>query len=368
MIFGYTGRTDYRDSRGHRWRPGVELVTRGAAGVDAVAAFWWTNAAPGEISGTGDPELYRYGVHGRDFWVNVTVGPDRYHARLKFAATRGLDTRKNCFDIRINGRHVVERLDVAATAGGPNRAVDLVFNDLLPTNGIIELRFTAAHTSDGENTVRGEAFVQALEIGPGRGGQGAPPVSAPALPATANLLLNAGFEETGGGRQGAGGVNVPLAEWHCQFLGPSQSYVWQEADYAAHPDWGLPEFHTGKGAIRTHTDAQGHTQICQDVEVEPNKRYVAAVWVRAADLRGKGFGQHANDSAALEVREMDHTGKAISKHHKVERKAAGPYAPLRCEFLTTAATAQVRFILDTVINCQYAEGHVTYDDCELRAQ
>jgi hypothetical protein len=177
MILGYPGREDYRDAAGHTWRPGAELVTRLANGADTVAACWWTNAASGEISGTADPELYRYGVHGRDFWVNLTVGPGRYHARLKFAATRGLDTRADSFDISINGRRVVEGLDVTATAGGPNRAVDLVFNDLTPRNGVLEFRFTAARMSKADATARGEAFVQALEIGPGSGGQGAKPIS-----------------------------------------------------------------------------------------------------------------------------------------------------------------------------------------------
>jgi len=181
MIFGYPRREDYRDAAGNAWRPGAELVTRLANGADTVAACWWTQAAAGEISGTTDPELYRYGVHGREFWVNATVGPGRYYARLKFAATRGLDTRSNCFDIRVNGRRLVERLDVAATAGAPNRAVDLVFNDLTATNGILEFRFTAARISSADTTARGEAFVQALEIGPGSGGQGAKAVSAPAV-------------------------------------------------------------------------------------------------------------------------------------------------------------------------------------------
>jgi hypothetical protein len=76
---------------------------------------------------------------------------------------------------------VVERLDVAAMAGGANRAVDLVFNDLAPRNGVIEIRFTAARISPADTTARGEAFVQALEIGPGSGGQGAKPVSASAV-------------------------------------------------------------------------------------------------------------------------------------------------------------------------------------------
>jgi hypothetical protein len=181
MIFGYPRREDYRDAAGNTWRPGAELVTRVANGADTVAACWWAQAAPGEISGTADPELYLYGIHGREFWVNVTVGPGRYHARLKFAATRGLDTRTNCFDIRVNGRRVVERLDVAATAGGPGRATDLVIDDLTPTNGILEIRFTAARISSSDTTARGEAFVQALEIGPGSGGPGAKPVSAPGV-------------------------------------------------------------------------------------------------------------------------------------------------------------------------------------------
>lgn len=177
MIFGYPGREDYRDAAGNTWRPGAELVTRVANGTDTVAACWWTNAASGEISGTADSELYRYGVRGRDFWVNLTAGPGRYHARLKFAATRGLDTRTNSFDVSINGRRVVERLDVTATAGGPNRAVDLVFNDLTPKNGILEFRFTAARIPNAGANAGGEAFVQALAIGPGSGGQGAKPIS-----------------------------------------------------------------------------------------------------------------------------------------------------------------------------------------------
>ena len=171
MVFGYTGREDIRDSRGHTWRPATELVTRIGEGKDSVAECWWTAPVTAPISGTPDPQLYRYGVHGRDFWVNLTVGPGRYYARLKFAATRGMDAPTNCFDVRINGRLAVERLDVATTAGGTNRAVDLVFNDLAPVNGIIEVRFTAAASGPSE------AFVQALELGPGSGGRGAKPLA-----------------------------------------------------------------------------------------------------------------------------------------------------------------------------------------------
>jgi hypothetical protein len=129
------------------------------------------------IIGTPDPELYRYGYHAHDFWVNVTVGPGKYDVRLKFATTRGLDTRQNCFDILINGETVVHNIDITATAGGPNKAVDLVFRNIGPRNGVIQIRFKGSHLCDGDKSKRGQAFVQALEIGQNPGGKGAEPVT-----------------------------------------------------------------------------------------------------------------------------------------------------------------------------------------------
>ena len=180
MVFGYTGRDDLRDSHGNTWRPATELVTRIGEGKDSVADCWWTTPVAEPIGGTPDPDLYRYGVHGRDFWVNLTVGPGRYYARLKFAATRGLDTRTNCFDIRINGRRVAERLDVAATAGGPDRAVDLVFNDLAPANGVIEIRFTASGMTRQDRQARHSCKRSNSALALAAKAPGATPVSAAA--------------------------------------------------------------------------------------------------------------------------------------------------------------------------------------------
>lgn len=44
-------------------------------------------------------------------------------------------------------------------------------------NGNIEFHLTGAEQLEGAKPVRGEAFLQALEIGPGPGGRGAKPVS-----------------------------------------------------------------------------------------------------------------------------------------------------------------------------------------------
>ena len=63
--------------------------------------------------------------------------------------------------IYICGKQMVKGFDVAATAGGPNRAVDLVFNGIEPRNGIIDIRFVG---KDTRNERCGEAFVQAIEM------------------------------------------------------------------------------------------------------------------------------------------------------------------------------------------------------------
>ena len=124
MVFGYPGREDLKDSAGHPWRPGTEFVIRSGSMKDSVAESWWTTPAEQPILGTKDPDLYRYGVHGREFWVNVTVGPGTYGVRLKFAAARGLDPNENCVTIAINGSEVVHKMDVAA-GRRTERAADL---------------------------------------------------------------------------------------------------------------------------------------------------------------------------------------------------------------------------------------------------
>ena len=117
------------------------------------------------ITGTPDPELYRYGVHAPEFWVNATVGPGTYSVSLRFSERRAQDDpNRRPMSVSINGRPVVEALDVAAKAGGTGKNLDLRFDGIRPRNGIIEIRFAG--------TNGGEAFVQAIEVGPGNGGQG----------------------------------------------------------------------------------------------------------------------------------------------------------------------------------------------------
>jgi hypothetical protein len=158
-ILGYAGREDYIDSEGNAWRPATELVTRGEHLTDSVTAYWWTEPRRYGIAHPTDPELYRYGVHGKEFAAYVTVGPGVYRVRLRFAETRvAQQPPQRAIDIAINGEVVKTDFDILTDAGGMNRPADLLFEKIAPKNGVIEVRLSNSHG--------GEAILQALEVGP----------------------------------------------------------------------------------------------------------------------------------------------------------------------------------------------------------
>jgi hypothetical protein len=189
-IFGYPERQDYVDSQGHAWRPATEVVIRAGQLVDPVKDHWYTTPRRQVVADTNDPKLYCHGMHGKDFTAYVTCGPGTYHVRLKFMEHRLVDPDKRAMDVYINGRPVVQNLDIAATAAGrpasvgmvsPNgtrvydgmfRAVDLVFNDTEPSHGVIAVRFVGCNG--------GEAIVSAIEVAPGPVGPAARPITATA--------------------------------------------------------------------------------------------------------------------------------------------------------------------------------------------
>ncbi len=172
FIFGYTGRKDYIDSQGHAWRPGTEFVTHLGFGADTVARCWWRTRRSMYIGGTPDQEVYRYGVHAPEFWVNATVAPASYLVRLHWADTPETPwvEREGKWEpvsrpttVSINGRTVIENLSVRDQVG-TFKALVREFPGVVPQNGTIELRFrsTPAH----------EAMIQAIEIVPEAGRSG----------------------------------------------------------------------------------------------------------------------------------------------------------------------------------------------------
>jgi hypothetical protein len=178
VIFGYDKRQDYVDSAGHAWRPATEYVLRLRALADLVPIACWSEPKIKDVANTKDAELYRYGVHGQDFTAYFTVDPKlSHHVRIKLCQVDApAAPGKLATTIDIQGKTVATDVDIAATAGGLGKAVDLVFNDVKPRNGVLAIRFWNRHA--------GEAMVQAIEIGPGQSEPGAKPVQA-AVPARA---------------------------------------------------------------------------------------------------------------------------------------------------------------------------------------
>lgn len=163
LIFGYTGRSDYVDMDGNTWRPGMEFVARTGDLTDVVAKTWWTVPQAVFVKNTRNQELYRYGIHWPEFVVNVTVGPATYHVKLHLAETQCTGPRQRSMTILVNDEPKSEGIDVFTLAGGANQALEIVYNDIHPKNGVIAIRFKG----DAVSGASGEAMVQAIEVGPG---------------------------------------------------------------------------------------------------------------------------------------------------------------------------------------------------------
>jgi len=167
LIFGFTGRHDYIDSKGNAWRPDTEFVARVGADVDTVARCWWHNRRSMYIDGTHDEEIYRYGVHAPEFWVNLTVAPGNYTVRLHWAdtpETPWVEREGTKWEpvprpttVLINGKKVIKNLNVRNEVG-TFHAYTREFHNIQPQNGIIELRFKSIPDH--------EAMIQAVEIIP----------------------------------------------------------------------------------------------------------------------------------------------------------------------------------------------------------
>ena len=135
--------------------------------MDTVARCWWHSRRSMYIGGTDDEEIYRYGVHAPEFWVNLTVAPGNYKVRLHWADTPETPWIEREGDkwesvsrpttVLINGQTVIENLNVRKEVG-TFHAYTREFQNIQPQNGIIELRFKSMPGH--------EAMIQAVEVIP----------------------------------------------------------------------------------------------------------------------------------------------------------------------------------------------------------
>ncbi len=354
LLMGYPGRQDATDALGKLWRPGTEFIIRTGALTDSVAQSWWTTPAPLPVLATEDPTLYRYGVHGQEFVVNVTVGPGDYYVRLKFAANRRLNSCENCVSIAINGQPRVAKMDVAATAGGTQRAVDLVFNNVRPRNGVIDIRFTGGNPEYG---LAGEAFVQGVEVGPGSSEEGAAPV----ILLGRNLLDNGGFEQwVTDPDQGVASAPCP-AGWRFEADAEGAARLENVADDSPE-EAGPSPVAEGNGACRVR--GSGRSRLVREVAVCPASAYRASVLVAAtAAPERAGAATPAGVSAELLLEELDSGGQVVARHRRSATPDGPVYRYVALSLTTSPHTARLRFALVTSLPKAAKPYAIRYDQC-----
>ncbi len=144
------GGPQYADSQGNVWSAD-ENYTGGTAAV--------TNSTiTGALPGAGDQSLYQTQRYGNPFSYVFNVPAGSYQVTLKFAETYWTAVGQRVFNVSINGNTVLNNFDIFQTAGGQDKAIDEVFNNISPSGGAITIQFGPASADN--------AVVQAIQIIP----------------------------------------------------------------------------------------------------------------------------------------------------------------------------------------------------------
>ncbi|HXB74895.1 MAG TPA: malectin [Candidatus Acidoferrales bacterium] len=118
----------------------IEILGR-VWGADANYEGGHPYASTSTVLGTPNPELYQNERFAEGPLVyRFCVLNGAYTVKLKFAETWFAGPGKRIFDVFINGAPVLARFDIAAAAGGPNRAIDRGFRTRV-TDGQIAIQF-----------------------------------------------------------------------------------------------------------------------------------------------------------------------------------------------------------------------------------
>lgn len=146
----------YTDRTGNVWSQDVLFTGGETASTTTPVA----NALPTADDGV----LYQQGRTGRDFTYTIPVESGLYTLRLKFAETTYQWSFERPFNLSINGRCMLQNLDICQAARGPNAAYDRVFHYLVPDeNGQLVLRFNGGFEPLQKTD---EALIQAIEVLP----------------------------------------------------------------------------------------------------------------------------------------------------------------------------------------------------------
>jgi hypothetical protein len=143
----------YTDRYGQTW--GADRYFDGGEAFDSPRQF---------VFRALDPKLFQRGRSG-SFSYNIPVGKGVYELRLGFIETTygpstpaGSGEYARTFDVRANGRVLLDDFDIYSDANGTNTADTRVFKDILPAaDGMVHLEFRAR---------RGPAVVNTIELLP----------------------------------------------------------------------------------------------------------------------------------------------------------------------------------------------------------
>ena len=139
------GGSNYTDSRGVKYASDT-YVTGGN-----VASFGDNT----QIDNTTEDYLYQHERFG-NFSYEIPVPNGKYTLTLKFAENYWNAANQRKFDVAVNGRTVLDNLDIWAEAGAKDKALDKII-PVTVTNGEINISFT---------TVLDNAKVNAIHIAP----------------------------------------------------------------------------------------------------------------------------------------------------------------------------------------------------------
>jgi hypothetical protein len=146
-----SGGTAYTDTQGNLWA------------ADNAFTGGSTNGNTNAITGTSDAKLYqneRWGNPGFTYTFDVPAGS--YQVTLKFAEIFDATPGQRIFNVSINGTQVLTNFEIFAAAGGMNRAIDRVFNNIAPNAaGQIVIQFASTAASPDKNSK-----VNALQVIP----------------------------------------------------------------------------------------------------------------------------------------------------------------------------------------------------------
>ncbi|HXB97373.1 MAG TPA: malectin domain-containing carbohydrate-binding protein [bacterium] len=141
----------YTDSQGNLWASDEDY----SGGTAATAS---TAPVNGALPNPADQVLYQTQRYGASFSYAFAVPAGSYQVTLKFAETYFTAAGDREFNVAINGATELTQLDLYASAGGENVALDEVYNNIAPSGGLITITFGPSAINNAE--------VQAIQIIP----------------------------------------------------------------------------------------------------------------------------------------------------------------------------------------------------------